>query len=45
MMIVEIEEAKVILKKCTSLPHWLAAFKCIGSSSSRDEGRDSLMQV
>jgi hypothetical protein len=44
-MIVEIEEVKVILKKCASFPHWLAAFECIGSSSSRDEGRDSLIQV
>jgi hypothetical protein len=44
MMMVETEEEKAILKRCSSFSHLLAALKCIGSSG-RDEGCDSLMQV
>jgi len=41
-MIVETEEEKAILKRCTPFLHLLAAFKCI-DGSGRDEGCDSLM--
>jgi hypothetical protein len=45
MMIVETEEEKAILKRCTPFLHLLAAFKCI-DGSGRDEGAILLcMQV
>jgi hypothetical protein len=43
MMIVEMGEEKVILKRYASFSHLLAVFQCASSGGSRDEGCDSLI--
>jgi hypothetical protein len=45
MMIREMGEERVVLKRYASFSHLLAAVQCTSSGSGRDEGYDSLIEA